>query len=78
MIEKEVICISLMDLKVDRKLIKVNRNVIAKVQMNGKQSEAFEMKIGVKQGNRISPLLFIIVMDRLVNNTKKNTKNSRI
>ena len=36
-----------------------------KLRMNGRESRAFNVKIGVHQGSVLSPLLFIIVLEAL-------------
>ena len=36
-----------------------------KVRMNGRESRAFNVKVGVHQGSVLSPLLFIIVLEAL-------------
>ena len=36
-----------------------------KVRMNGRESKAFNVKVGVHQGSVLSPLLFIIVLEAL-------------
>ena len=36
-----------------------------KVRMNGRESRAFNNKVGVHQGSVLSPLLFIIVLEAL-------------
>ena len=36
-----------------------------KVRMNGRESKAFNVRVGVHQGSVLSPLLFIIVLEAL-------------
>ena len=36
-----------------------------KVRMNGRESKAFNVKVGVHQGSVLSPLLFIIMLEAL-------------
>ena len=36
-----------------------------KVRLNGRESNAFSVRVGVHQGSVISPLLFIIVLEAL-------------
>src|SRR5213083_1305491 len=40
-------------------------------QMNGEESENFEVKVGVHQGSVLSPILFNIVMQAIAENFKK-------
>ena len=40
-------------------------DVSTKVRMNGRESRAFNFKVGVHQGSVLSPLLFIIVLEAL-------------
>lgn len=41
--------------------------------MNGDKSRKFETETGVKQGDILSPRLFIILMDMLLNYIRKKT-----
>ena len=36
-----------------------------KVRMNGRESKAFNVKVGVHQGSVLSPLLFIMMLEAL-------------
>ena len=40
-------------------------DVTAKVRLNGRESKAFSVKVGVHKGSVLSPLLFIIVSEAL-------------
>lgn len=57
------------DLQIARKLIKLVKNtynrVAPKLQINGKRSPIFNIKKGIKQGDSLSPVLFILVMDKI-------------
>lgn len=56
---------------VDEHVIKVIKssyeNCTTSIEMDGKKSPVIEMKIGVKQGDPMSPLLFNLAMDPLIN-----------
>ena len=39
--------------------------MLQQVRMNGKESKAFNVKVGVHQGSVLSPLLLIIVLEAL-------------
>lgn len=60
---------SLQEAGVNEQLIRniesVYNNVTAQVRLNGELSSGFKMKKGLKQGDSLSPLLFVIVMDRV-------------
>ena len=48
------------------------------VRTGGAKSEEFEMHRGVKQGDSLSPLLFIIYMDQILKQCKKRTRRVKI
>ena len=51
-----------------KKLIRIIKNIysccIGKVKGRGWESESFDIKTGVQQGDVLFPLLFIIFMDK--------------
>lgn len=67
------------ELGVSGKLLQATRStyktVVGKVQMGGSRSGKFMMNKGIKQGDSLSPLLFVIVMDKLVKNIKRRTNH---
>lgn len=48
--------------------------VLRRVQLEGKRSIEFELNREVKQGASLSPLVLVIVMDKINKNTKIRTK----
>lgn len=44
----------------------VYNKVIGKVRMNGNYSRGFVLEKGIKQGDSLSPLLFIIFIKRII------------
>lgn len=45
------------------------------IQMDEVESQKFEVDIGLKRGDSLSLLLFIIVIERIIKNTRKITRN---
>jgi len=78
-LNREKIWKILRKMKVTQKLRKViinlYKNVEGKVRLNGKCSQIFKMRRGVKQGDSLSPLLFIVVMNEILKNCKNKIKN---
>lgn len=74
-VDRSEIWRTLKELKVDKNLIGAIRSsyrtVMARVQLEGQRSEMFEMKKGIKQGDSLSPLLFIIIMDKIIKRIKE-------
>ena len=66
---REVIWWGLRYLGVDEWIVSVIRAMyedeIAKVRLNGRESNAFSVRVGVHQGTFLSPLMFIIVFEAL-------------
>jgi hypothetical protein len=59
-----------------RKVIKnLYKNVEANVRLNGKCSQTFKFRRGVKQGDSLSQFLFIVVMNEILKNCKIKIKN---
>jgi hypothetical protein len=48
------------------------------VRINGRSSDPFDIESGVKQGDSMSPLLFIIVMDAILKMCKRRTPRTRV
>ena len=44
---------------------KMYEDATAKVRLNGRASNAFNVKVGAHQGSVLNPLLFIIVLETL-------------
>ena len=69
-------------LKVNTKLQKVIKSVCNEVRgvvrLKGKKSKTFEMKNGLKQGDSLSPLLFIAIMDQVLKQCKSKTKKHTV
>lgn len=65
---------TLQELEVSKELIEVIRSVYetvrARIQIAGQRSEEFRMNRGIKQGDSLSPLLFVVLMDKIVRRTK--------
>lgn len=60
-----------------RRVIKgINTETIGLVRLNGQKSTEFKMERGIKQGDSLSPLLFIIYMDSINELCKNETRNT--
>ena len=74
-VPREVLWWALRRAGVDEWIIRVIKSmyegVTTSVKMNGKESENFEVKVGVHQGSVLSPILFNIVMQVIADNFKK-------
>ena len=68
-VPREVVWWALRYLSVDEWIVSVIKamyeDASTKVRMNGRESKAFNVKVGVHQGSVLSPLLFIIVLEAL-------------
>ena len=68
-VPREVIWWALRHLGVDEGIVSVikamHEDASTKVRMNGRESRAFNIRVGVHQGSVLSPLLFIIVLEAL-------------
>ena len=68
-VPREVIWWALRYLGVDEWIVSVIKamyeDASTKVRMNGRESRAFNVKVGVHQGSVLSPLLFTIVLEAL-------------
>ena len=58
---------------VPKKLIRVNKNIysnsVSKVRKEDVETDWFNIEAGVRQGDGLSPLLFIIFMDKCIRET---------
>ena len=60
-----------------RKNIKgLYQQVNAVVRLKGEESKEFSMMNGLKQGDSLSPLLFVILMDKVLKECKSKTKKT--
>ena len=68
-VPREVVWWALRYLGVDEWIVSVIKamyeDASTKMRMNGRESKAFNVKVGVHQGSVLSPLLFIIVLEAL-------------
>ena len=68
-VPREVVWWSLRYLGVDEWIVSVMKamyeNASTKMRINGRESMAFNVRVGVHQGSVLSPLLFIIVLEAL-------------
>lgn len=76
------ICKALEELEVSPKLRRIirnmNNNVTGKIRLNNQISEEFQMERGIKQGDSLSPLLFVIYMDYINKKCKTEIRNTHI
>ena len=68
-VPREVVWWALRYLGVDEWIVSVIKamyeDATTKVRLNGRESNAFSVRVGVHQGSVLSPLLFIIVQEAL-------------
>ena len=68
-VPREVVWWALRYLSVDEWIVSVIKamyeDASTKVRMNGRESRAFNVKVGVHQGSVLSPLLFIIMLEEV-------------
>lgn len=81
-IDRDIIWKVMEELEITQKIIEVTKStynrVKGKVQMGGKRSKDFYINKGIKQGDSLSPTLFILIMDKIMKNTKKRTKHLQV
>lgn len=53
-------------------------NAKGRVRIKGKESQIFEMKKGIKQGDSLSPLLFLRVMNQIMQEAKEPRLNLKV
>lgn len=77
-IDRREIWKALEEMEIPKMLLEAIRStyetVRLKIQIAGQKSEEFKMNKGIKQGDSLSPLLFIIMMDRIVKQIKAQTE----
>jgi hypothetical protein len=62
--------------KVRRAVEGMYKNVIGTVRLNGKESGQFQMQRGIKQGDSLTLLLFIVYMNQIIEHCKRRTKRT--
>lgn len=62
-------------MKIPSKLIKALKSTheIVIIEISGDKSTEFKMKILIKQEGGISPLLFVVLIDKIIKTLKKTT-----
>jgi hypothetical protein len=82
LIPRQVIWEALAEINVPEALIQVIKStftgVKGVVRINGHSSDPFNIERGVQQGESMSPLLFIIVMDAILKICKRRTPRTRV
>jgi hypothetical protein len=82
LIPREVISEALAEINVPEALTQAIKStftgVKGVVRINGRSSGPFDVERGVKQGDSMSPLLFIIVMDAILKICKRRTTRTRV
>lgn len=64
------------DLELSKDLIKSTYETVkARVPIGGQGSQGFSMKKGIKQGDRLGQLLFVIIMDKIVQTIREQGEN---
>ena len=58
-----------------RTVMSLDDGAKTRVRMGSAYSEEFEVKVGLHQGSVLSPLLFVVVMDVITENTRRGVDN---
>lgn len=62
--------------ELSKDLIKSTYEIVkATVPIRGRGSQGFSMEKGIKQGDRLGPLLFIIIMDEIFQTIREQGEN---
>jgi hypothetical protein len=81
-IPRQQIWIALQKLGVTKNLVQkiqsIYETVKGRVRIGGEQSEKIIMEKGVKQGDSLSPLLFMTVMDQILKQCKRRTARCKV
>ena len=75
-IDRDTLFQTLEEMKVDLKTLNLIRetltNTISKVKFMGELSEPFDVKTGVRQGDGLSPILFNVVLEKVIRTWEKD------
>jgi len=75
-INRDQLWIALANLGIPNKLIRMikicNSNTLCKVRCQGELSPHFQVKLGLKQGDALSPILFNLALKKVVRDVGEN------
>lgn len=81
-IDRETLFDTLKEFGIDKKTISIIQatltNTTSKVKFMGEVSDPFEIRSGVRQGDGLSPLLFNIVLEKVIKTWEKDTRGIQI